>query len=59
MMLQFQRACIPPFEFKQYCIWDDVSFILILFVFLVFYTGCAYYLLYCLKLIFKYYKIIK
>jgi len=50
MILQFQRACTPPFEFKQYSIWDDVSIILILFVYLILYIGSAYYLMKGLKL---------
>ncbi len=49
MMLQFQRGCIPPFEFKPYSIWDDVSFVLILSAYLILYIGSAYYLMKGLK----------
>lgn len=49
MMLQFQRACTPPFEFKPYSIWDDVLFILIMVSILVLYTGCAYFIMRGLK----------
>ncbi len=50
MILQFQSSCIPPFEYKQYSIWDDISLILILFVYLILYIGSAYYLMKGLKL---------
>ena len=50
MILQFQRACTPPFEFKQYSILDDVSLILILTTYLVLYIGSAYSLMLGLKL---------
>ncbi len=53
MILQFQRACTPPFEFKQYSIWDDISLILILFAYLILYIEFAYYLMRGLKLIIK------
>lgn len=51
MMLQFQRGCIPPFEYKQYTIWDDVSVILILSAYLILYIGVAYCLMRGLKAI--------
>lgn len=50
MILQFQRACITPFEFKPYSIWDDVSLILILSVYLFLYVGGPYFLIRGLKL---------
>ncbi|MDP9960405.1 hypothetical protein J2T04_002289 [Chryseobacterium lathyri] len=50
MILQFQRACTPPFEFKQYSIWDDVSLILILSAYLILYVGGAYLFMRGLKL---------
>lgn len=50
MILQFQRACTPPFEFKQYSIWDDVSLIFILSAYLIFYVGSAYFFMLGLKL---------
>ncbi len=49
MMLQFQRGCIPPFEFNPYSTWDDVSFVLMMVSLLALYTACAYYLLQGLK----------
>lgn len=51
MILQFQGSCIPTFEFKQYNIWDNVSFIFILFAYFILYIGCAYYLMRGLKFI--------
>lgn len=50
MILQFQKECIP-FEYKQYSVWDDVSLLLTLLAYLVFYIGCAYYFMLGLKII--------
>lgn len=60
MILQFQRGCIPPFEYKPYTIWDDVLLILMLIAYLILYVGGAYFLMRGLKLIInalkKYFK---
>lgn len=51
LQLQTQTTCFPAIEFKQYSVWDDVLIILTLTAYLILYIGCAYYLLYVLKLI--------
>lgn len=52
--------CSTPFQFKKHNIGSDILCILLLFISLVLYTICIYYLLYALKLIlFKIKKINK
>ncbi len=40
---------MPPFKYKEYSIWDDVSLILMMASILIFYTGSAYYFMKFLK----------
>lgn len=53
MMMQFQTQtnCFPALKFKQHSVWDDVSSILMLLTYLALYIGCAYLLMYGLKLV--------
>lgn len=51
--MQFQTSCMPPFEYKQYSIWDDMSLILMIVLILILYIGCAYYLMKWLRFTIK------
>lgn len=51
MRFQTQANCFPALKFKQHNVWDDVSSILVLLTYLALYIGCAYFLMYGLKLV--------
>jgi len=58
MMMQFQNQtnCFPALKFKQHSVWDDVSTILILLTYLALFVGCAYLLMFGLKLVISWLK---